>query len=276
MKISKRLLQERKKIIDIANSNKINYEEVIKTDEEINGIKIRKYQSHNFTKNLLFYFHGGGFCSGSIETHDSSCQILSKSTNFIVISIDYSLAPEKKFPVPFSEAKEIINLLISQYSDYSFFIAGDSAGGTIAACMCSHFPLFKKQVLIYPMLSIEIETLSKQIYNDYFYLTQSLLDLYKVNFFNNKNDYSNELVNPLNHIKYENIPDTLIICAGMDPLKDEAKLYANRLSANNIKVNYLVFERQMHGFMLLNKTSIDSELAYDICSNFLLKSKTEQ
>ncbi len=132
---------------------------------------------------MVIYFHGGGFALGSIDSHDSVCRSIAKSVDCVVLSVEYSLAPEATYPVPVRQGLEVVrwlrhDMVLEDVDTSSIFLAGDSAGGNIALAMAVNPRLDCKPkglVMIYPALDPRLATKSMEQYATGHFLTKGML-----------------------------------------------------------------------------------------------------
>jgi acetyl esterase len=215
-------------------------------------IKIRTYYPKiEKLKKTLVYFHGGGCVIGSINTHDRFCRYLAKHGNMNIVSVNYRLSPEYKFPTPICDAIDTWNYIndhTEKFNINSAFISvgGDSAGGYLA-CLIGLNSLQKElpvqtkvkpkfQFLIYPMLDLQGLTDSYRSFNKHLILTRDLMDYFIHHYLNAPEEVTLPLVSPLQKKDISESPDSYILTLGYDPLRDDGIAYAERLKAAEIKI----------------------------------------
>ena len=232
-------------------------------------INARYYRGFKNEKKLLpvtIFFHGGGWVIGDLDTHDVICRQLAIKGNFDVISIDYGLAPEHKFPVAINESVEAINFIAHNslnlpYDKTKIALCGDSAGGNIAAVCCinakiNSFPLISFQALIYPSIHIGSNYPSREKY-DGFILSKQLMSWFEEKYIDNK-DLNDWRAAPILYKNLKNLPPSLIVLAGCDPLKDEGIAYAKALKKSGNSVEVFEFKGQIHGFLTMGAKISDT------------------
>ncbi|MBT6073616.1 MAG: alpha/beta hydrolase [Gammaproteobacteria bacterium] len=223
-------------------------------------ITIREYipsDSDNDGRSLL-YFHGGGFCIGSIKTHDIVCKFLAKLLNWKVFSVEYRLAPEYPFPIPLEDCDKAMDWLIDNADKLKIdpnriSVGGDSAGGNLSACLCikrqeEGKSMPERQLLLYPGIDSKGDHLSLKTLNEGYFLTQAIMDWFGDNYLTEE-DHDNIYVAPLKYETPEKLPPAVIITAGFDPLRDEGQAYALFLKNAGVKVFEKEYEGMIHGFM---------------------------
>lgn len=257
------LLRTFQKIINPIHRN-TKYEDIYIPLED-RKIKLRVFNDFNDNINhkMIYYIHGGGWVSGSIDYYTNVCNEISKKTNRIVVLIDYRLAPEYPFPNGFNDCYEIAYLLMNnshifnlKQKDIAFI--GDSAGGNLVAAISLKAKKTKdfkinKEILIYPALqnNYSLNTPYKSVIQngkDYL-LTRKNLEEYMNLYITDKKELKNPYVSPLNASSFRNLPNSLIVTCELDPLRDEGRKYAEILKENKNKIIHIEYDGAIHGFM---------------------------
>jgi acetyl esterase len=219
------------------------------------------YEPESVDKNLLLYFHGGGWVMGSIESHDCLCRRIANSLNTRVLSIEYRLAPRHKFPVALNDAFSVYcGLFNNNCVDFEeIIIAGDSSGGNLCASLCIKLReiKFRKapslQILFYPVLSNDFQSESFLKFGNEVNLTKSMMQefvcMYSGRELNDEVVRNNKLIYPLLQEDMSVFPKTIIVSAEKDVLFDGQSLFASKLRKSNVEVNHLIIENAKHGFM---------------------------
>ncbi len=230
---------------------------------------------------VLLHFHGGGHMCGSIDLYDAISRKLALAAKAIVICIDYRLAPEHPYPAGLSDCQQLLenyqSLLFDMKHSKHLYIAGDSAGGAICASLVmnnQHNDLINidKQILIYPSVDYTMSSVSINENGQGF-----LLEKHKVSWYFQQYFQVAELscikvkqASPLLGEFSANMPKTLVITAGCDPLRDEGIAYVNALMEAGVYVTHHSFEGMIHAYMLLNNLVQDEcSLTYSMISDFL-------
>ncbi|TNE40486.1 MAG: alpha/beta hydrolase [Alphaproteobacteria bacterium] len=229
-------------------------------ETEAGAIKARLYKPVNDPDlPVLLYYHGGGYIRGSIESHDRLCARLTKFGGFAVLSVEYRLAPENKFPAGIEDAIAAFRWLKSHAADHGLDgarigVGGDSSGGCLAAVVAQATrddegggPVF--QMLLYPTLDGHLAADSHRLFADGFCLTYERMCDYRDTYLNNASERDDVRASPLHNPDLAGLAPALIITAGFDPLRDEAEDYAKRLQAAGVNVGLVRFPGMIHGFM---------------------------
>mgnify|MGYP000851681051 CR=1 FL=1 len=232
---------------------------------------------------ILLFFHGGGWVTGNIDSYNKVCTNMARLTNHIVVSVDYRLAPEHPFPAALEDCYEAARVLfcdenlLNVYKD-DITLIGDSAGGNLAAAlslMARDKKEFKvrRQILIYPSTYNNHSETSPfpsihENGTDYLLTSKRICDYMKL-YISNEDDLKNPYLAPLLSEDFSNQPDTLIVTAEFDPLRDEGEEYGKKLRAANNKVEIYRIKDSLHGFFALPPRFPQVKLCYNIINNFL-------
>ena len=214
---------------------------------------------------VLLFFHGGGWVTESVDTYNRVCARMAQSTGKIVVSVEYRLAPEHRFPTAFDDcyaaAKELYtNHAILNADPKQITIIGDSAGGNLAAAVClkardtGDFQV-ERQILIYPALNncyTEASPYPSVWENGTDYLLTAVkMEDYVTLYESCPEDRQNPYFAPLMETDYRNLPRTLLLTAELDPLRDEGEEYARRLKEAGNEVQQYRIAGAFHGFFAL-------------------------
>ena len=210
---------------------------------------------------IALFFHGGGFVIGNLDTHDSICRYLAAHAGCRVVAVDYRLAPEHPYPAAVEDAITAFTWLLKTKTelggDGRIAVVGDSSGATLAALVAQHardhnVP-FAAQVLAYPALDIVGRYDSRDECATGFLLTRETMDWFARHYFGAEHPMNAVTASPMLVDSFENLAPALIITAGLDPLRDEGRAYADRLKTAGVKVEYVCFESTIHGFLGMAK-----------------------
>ena len=237
-------------------------------------------------KKLLLFVHGGGWVTESIDNYERICARLADATGQYVAAVEYRLAPEHKFPVPledcYAAAKALYtNQLILNTDPEKITIIGDSAGGNLTAAVClmardkGEFTP-RRQILIYPALgncyTEESPYRSVQENGCDYLLTSVKMEDYLNLYQSSAEDRQNPYFAPILEKDLRNLPETLILTAEYDPLRDEGEVYGRKLHAagNHVEVHRIY--GAFHGFFALGIKFLHVQESFKYINQFLNKS----
>lgn len=223
-------------------------------DDKILNMDVRIFNENS--NNTLIYLHGGGWVSGSLNTHSNICYKLSKELNTCVISLDYPLAPENKFPSALNEIDLVCQEIFKKYNNIS--IIGDSAGANLAFAVAikTRKLKFKEVILVYPATQTDYTSNTK--YKSVLknsgktFLTKESLRDYLSLYLRNEKDYKNPYVNLLKNNWLFGFPKTTIITGSLDPLHDEGIALKEKLERFLVPVRHLDIDGAPHAFLTNN------------------------
>ncbi|HEY8889305.1 MAG TPA: alpha/beta hydrolase [Clostridium sp.] len=242
---------------------------------DTNKVPVRIYTPENGNVNnfpIIIYSHGGSFISGNIDVYDNVCRKLSKNSNAIVVSVNYRLAPENPFPAGLNDVYNVLQWVYKNAKSIKgdssrICVAGDSAGGNLSAVVSQMArdkdgPNITCEVLIYPSTNIyKLNTKSWSHFGmDYNYTKENaekFLSLYLPKLEDRKNKYAS----PLLSYNFKDLPDTLIITAEFDPLRDECESYGNKLILEGVDVVSTQYRGVTHGFITMDKITYKADEA---------------
>ena len=209
----------------------------------------------------VVYFHGGGFIYGDIDTHDAVCRGIAVHGGCAVVSVDYRLAPENKFPAAVEDsfaatAWAAANAATLGIDPRQLVVAGDSAGGNLAAVTALRAreggaPEIAMQVLVYPTTDFFAESESLARFAEGHLLTRESIRWVKRTYLREERDAADWRASPLRAGDLSRLPPAYVVTAGFDPLQDEGRAYAERLAAAGVSVTWECFEGQVHGFLVM-------------------------
>ena len=239
----------------------INHINEITIKSESRGLKLRIYSNKNDDDDqpLIIFFHGGGFVMGDLDSHDLLCRHLTKKSECKLIAVDYSLAPEYKFPCSLEDSINAVNYIFENNKKIKFdkkkvVVCGDSAGGNLALIVAIlskeiKLPKIIGQILFYPWIDFTMSRPSMSINLDGLIVKKSTLDYFADHYLNKNDEITNWKISPLLYSDFYGMPITYIYGAGLDPLVDEGYALMKRLKSFENEVYYKVYEGQMHAFV---------------------------
>ena len=233
-------------------------------------IKVRILQPRSHEPDILMpaviYLHGGGFFAGGLDETDPIVRQIAKQSDVIVFNVDYHLSPEAKFPVAVNDAYAALcwvadNAARFRIDPTRLIIGGDSAGGmlTIVTCLRARDeggPAIRYQVTIYPSVDSRASPeypSRRELGGGGYILSDADIRWMLSHYLNSPDDGNDWRASPILASTYAGLPPALIVTAGHDPLLDEGKQYASRLSQDGVKAEYVCFEGTIHGFFRLRK-----------------------
>lgn len=243
------------------------------------GVPVRLYRPPQpGVHPVLVYFHGGGWTIGDLDTHDVLCRQLCAAAGTAVLAVDYSLGPETRFPAAVDDCVEAVRWVRSQAKELELdttriAVGGDSAGGNLAAVVClvlrdagDPAPVF--QLLIYPATDMRAVAPSHTSNGQGYFLTSDTIAYFRSHYVDEP-AWPDWRASPLLAPDLRGLPPALVLTAGFDPLRDEGRQYADALSAAGNRVQYVCFERQIHGFITMSKLLDEARTAVALCGAVL-------
>jgi len=210
---------------------------------------------------ILLYFHGGGWVLGGLDTHDDVCRTLANRSGVLVVLVDYRRAPEHRFPLPLEDCCAAGRWCAAQGAEIGgdgarLAVAGDSAGGNLAAAVALRFrdqggPELALQSLIYPVTNWGFDTASYHQYAGGFGLTRDMMRFFWKSYLANPPDGGSPYASPLQAEGLAGLPPALILTAQYDVLRDEGEAYAARLAQAGVPVHCTRYLEMNHGFIQL-------------------------
>lgn len=221
---------------------------------------------------LTVFFHGGGFVIGNLETHDHVCRDLCLHSGATVLSADYRLAPEHKFPAAPDDCLRAVRW-VGENARYlgvdgsRLVLAGDSAGGTLAAVTSLRLrdeggPAVLGQVLVYPVTDYHTPPTESYIQNQAGYsLTRAAMIRFWDDYLADAGDAAHPHAAPLRASDLEGLPLALVLSAEFDPLRDEGEAYAHRMLDAGVPVTLWRHPGLIHGFFRMAAVSTQARAA---------------
>ncbi|EDM76293.1 Esterase/lipase/thioesterase [Plesiocystis pacifica SIR-1] len=207
---------------------------------------------------LLVYFHGGGYVTGSPDSHDGLCRTLAEVAGCVLASVDYRLAPEHPFPAAIDDGCAAFEHLRAQARELGVdpqrvAIGGDSAGGNLAALVCHRLrardqPQPWLQCLLYPATDLRYGAPSHHEFAEGFMLSRDKLAWYNGLYLDTRERVHDPAASPLLAEDFSGLAPAIVRTAGFDPLRDEGLAYSRALAAAGVPVDHRCHERLIHGF----------------------------
>ena len=249
-------------------------------DVSAGGVPSRLYRP-NADKNLglLVFYHGGGWVIGGLDSHDSVCRSLANRMGHAVLSVDYRLAPEHRFPAAVEDAMCSLRWAYENAAELGInpdriAVGGDSAGGNLAAIVSQQRPVpIVFQMLIYPATDMtasfpsHIENAGGPV------LTKQAMEWFTNHYMPADADRKDPLASP--HFAPDSMlkgaPPALIITAELDPLRDEGEEYGRRLIANGVTASVVRYNGMFHSFFQMHQLLDDANTAHTLAASMVAK-----
>jgi acetyl esterase len=240
-------------------------------------VRVRIYRPAGIEPPLpaLVYFHGGGWVIGSLDTHDGVCRALCAATPCVVVSVDYRLAPEHRFPAALEDgwaatvwvAERARELMLEPGA---IAVGGDSAGANLAAVVALRardrgLPL-RLQLLVYPVTDSDLDTPSYLENASGFGLTRGAMAWFWEQYLGPDGDRAHPDAAPLRAGSLAGVPPALVQVAEYDPLLDEGVAYARRLEVDGVPVTLTRYDGLIHGYLRMPAKIRRAEEALGECA----------
>lgn len=208
---------------------------------------------------VLVYFHGGGFVLGNIDSHDVVVRALAKVADCIVVSVDYRLAPEHRFPAALNDCLSAVRWVHEHAAALGadaarIAVGGDSAGGNLATVVALQLrdesaPKLAAQMLIYPVTRLNCPAEGSMVRNGQgYFLTAEAMAWFEQQYLGALSDAEDPDASPLLARDLSHLPPAFVLTAEFDPLHDQGQAYAKRLSEAGVPCTYTCYDGAIHGF----------------------------
>lgn len=221
-------------------------------------VRIYRPESGPAVKPALVWFHGGGWVIGSLDGSDFGCRIMANASGCTVISVDYRLAPEYKFPTAVDDCLAVTKWVAENGPELGvdgarIAVGGDSAGGNLAAVVSQLArdgggPAIAFQALVYPVTNYDFSTASYRDNAEGYLLERDSMEWFWGHYLRSDADGASTKASPLRHTNLAGLPPAIVLTAEFDPLRDEGEAYAERMRAAGVPVEARRYDGQIHGF----------------------------
>jgi acetyl esterase len=222
-------------------------------------VRVRVYTSGDARRPALVYLHGGGWVLGDLDGPDALCRTIAVHAGCVVVSVEYPLAPEHKFPAAL-EASYAVTRWIAEEGDSigadpeRIGVGGESAGGNLAAAIAllardRGGPRLAFQLLLVPVLDRAFETRSYRENAEGYGLTRAEMMWFWSHYLRAPADADSPYASPLRATDLRGLPPALVVTAEFDPLRDEGAAYAERLREAGVAVELRHYRGVVHGFL---------------------------
>lgn len=210
---------------------------------------------------VLVYFHGGGWITGDLDSHDSFCRYLCSASGLRVIAVDYRRPPEFPFPAAYCDGLAVARSVLAGEGPLDgsdgVVVAGDSAGGGIAAAIAQELKLqdhaVVAQLLLYPVLDLVNRATSYRTFAEGFLLEAADMEYFISSYVPNAADRSDPRCSPLLAPSMEQLPPLVLLTAGHDPLRDEGRSYAASCICAGVDVRFHEAGAYLHGIATMRE-----------------------
>ena len=229
-----------------------------------NEISIRIYWPDGWSESSepapgFVVFHGGGWVMGTLDLYDSLARQFANAGDCVVISVDYRMAPENRYPAAAEDCHSVTEFVSQNAPSLGIdpkriFVGGDSAGGNLAAVVAlmardRSSVQIAGQVLVYPISDCDFDTASYRENSEGFFLTRASMIWFWDQYAPEKADREHPYASPLKAKSLAGLPPAWVMTAGYDPLRDEGEALAAKLQADGVPTHLEKFESQIHGFL---------------------------
>jgi acetyl esterase len=236
-------------------------------------IPVRIYQPQGGgVKPVLVYFHGGGWVIGSLDSYDATCRELAQGAGCVVVSIDYRLAPEHRYPAAPNDCYAGLAWVAANAASLGadakrLAVGGDSAGGNLSAVVSQMArdqggPAIRFQLLIYPVTDADFTTPSYAQNAEGYLLTTSAMKWFWGHYASDA-QRREPYASPLRAKDLSGLPPAWVCTAEFDPLRDEGEAYAKRLQQAGVSTALTRYDGLIHGFISMGLVSARAQTAID-------------
>jgi acetyl esterase len=230
-------------------------------DIEIPGpagaIRARVYKPVPEPVGTVVYYHGGGWVLGCLDEFDAVCQALAVASGARVVSVDYRLAPEHRFPAAVEDAFAALVRVAARHPGEPIVVAGDSAGGNLAAVSALRAreaggPAIALQVLVYPVVDCDLTRPSyAECSGSELFLNTAEVVWFWDHYVPDEAEREHPYVSPIRAADLRGLPPAYVVIAEHDPLRDEGLAYAAALESAGVPVTVARYDDQIHAFFWL-------------------------
>ncbi|MGH8329304.1 MAG: alpha/beta hydrolase [Pseudomonas fluorescens] len=228
---------------------------------------------------VLMFFHGGGWVTGDLDTHDGFCRLMCEWAGCAVVAVDYARPPEHVFPAAVKDCYAATDWVVEQgpslgLDSLRIAVAGGGSGGGLAAVICQWAreqgtPQIMFQLLLYPLLDCLAQNPSNKDFAEGYGLTAEMLEWYIEHYVPSGTSRADPRLSPLRSKYLHGLPPALIITSEFDVLRDEGRAYATRLKEAGVPVLHKEYPGMLHGFINYPAAHDDAKQALFFCAQTL-------
>ena len=243
------------------------------------GVRVYRPAKAKPAAPCILYSHGGGFMKGDLDSSDSAAWGLAEDTGAVVVSVDYRLAPEHPFPAAFDDVYGTLCYLAENPDHFGIdtgriAVCGDSAGGNLsaAAALASRDrggPPIRAQALVYPGTGLDQTGGSYEENASAPGLTSNATRKYRDWYLQKPSDHKNPYARPVIAESHANLPPAWVHTAQFDPIRDDGEIYAQKLRAAGVPVEYRCAEGMIHGFLRARFTGAGGKAEFAVLTGWL-------
>src|SRR4051794_796899 len=238
-------------------------------------VPVRVYRPSDETSlPLLLWFHGGGWVTGNLDTHDQVCRLLCDEVDAVVVSVDYRLAPEAKFPAAADDCMSAYEWALAHADEVGadperIAIGGDSAGGNLAAvvALCARHEGLRQprmQLLVYPVTDYEFDSPAMIDNGKGYFLEAESMRWFYDHYASSPLDFEHWRFSPLRAPEVAGVAPAVVVTAEFDPLRDQGENYGRRLQREGVPTQVVRAEGLIHGFFGMHAFLTPGQHAWDV------------
>jgi acetyl esterase len=220
------------------------------------------------------WFHGGGWVTGNLDTHDQLGRLLADAVGAVVVSVDYRLAPEAKFPAAADDCLAAYEWALAHADEVGadpsrIAIGGDSAGGNLAAVVALDarergLPQPKLQLLVYPVIEVEYDSAAMVDNAEGYFLEAASMRWFWNHYARTPADFDDPRFSPMRAADHSGLARAVVITAEYDPLRDQGEAYAARLTQAGVSTEAARADGLIHGFFGMHEFMPPGKEAWDV------------
>lgn len=255
------------------------HDRTVPTDEREVPVRVYRPAGADAPRSCIVYLHGGGFMLGDLDSSDTIAWGFAQATGAVVVSVDYRLTPEHPYPAAFNDTYGVTTYVAAHSAEFGIdaeriALAGDSAGGNLAAATClaaraRGVPKIVAQALVYPDTGLDQNYPSYVEHADAPGLTTASMIKYRDLYLPGNRDTDDPYARPVMAKDHSGLPPAWVHTAEIDPIRDDGRVYASKLALAGTWVTYREARGMIHGFMRARFAGSAAKAEYDAICAFL-------